>query len=154
MSHADRDSNVEPSRSQHTGRRGFRSDLAGSRRAGRTGSRGGVPSVLGWRTRRPSLVLALTALECLTLDSTRGLRGTSRPSPPRAHETIQNKGSFETDHWNFRILREQQHCTQSLLTVRGPLQQDVAGPRSSPISTVGGPGVPSLRVGATRLVFL
>src|SRR4051794_33387675 len=25
----------------------------------------------------------------------------------RGHETIQNKGTFETDHWNFRILREQ-----------------------------------------------
>jgi len=53
-------------------------------------------------------------------------RAPCRSSRQPDDETIQNKGSFEIDRWNFRISREQQHWTQSLLTVRGPLQQDVA----------------------------
>lgn len=60
------------------------------------------------------------------------------------HETIQNKGTFATDHWNFRISREQQHCTQSLLTVRGPLQQDVAVQEAPiPFRESAGHGVPA-----------
>jgi len=66
----------------------------------------------------------------------------TRPQP--RCETIQNKGSFETDHWNFRILREQQHWTQSLLTVRGPLQQDVAVQEAPmPFRESAGHGVPA-----------
>src|SRR6478609_2671681 len=68
----------------------------------------------------------------------------SRARAPPTHETIQNKGPFETDHWNFRILREQQHWTQSLLTVRGPLQQDVAVQEAPiPFRESAGHGVPA-----------
>ena len=62
----------------------------------------------------------------------------------RTRETMQNKGISETDHWNFRISREQQHWTQSLLTVRGPLQQDVAVQEAPmPFRESAGHGVPA-----------
>jgi hypothetical protein len=90
------------------------------------------------RRRRSINARRSSALECRawsgrsrsrTLDSTRDQRSSATWPAVRAtkqYKAVQKQASFETDHWNFRILREQQHCTQSLLTVRGPLQQDVA----------------------------
>ena len=73
----------------------------------------------------------------------------------RTRETMQNKGISETDHWNFRISREQQHWTQSLLTVRGPLQQDVAVQEAPmPFRESAGHDVPSKSLGGGAIGFL
>jgi len=82
----------------------------------------------------------------------------ARLRPPSEDETIENARAIRAPgsaHWNFRILREQQQRTQSLLTVRGPLQQDVAvQPAPVPFRVVcgsGGGGVPGI-IGR-KLVF-
>ena len=61
----------------------------------------------------------------------RPVRPTAAGCACSSYETIQKPRSNTNSGCNFRILREQQQRTQSLLTVMGPLEQDVAVQRSS-----------------------
>src|SRR4051812_45604047 len=71
-------------------------------------------------------------------------------------QTPQKPRSNRKTGCNFRILREQQQRTQSLLTVMGPLEQDVAVQEAPmPFSSgQAGPGVSRAPLGpASQLVF-
>lgn len=119
---------------------------AGCARRERPGSRasaGGEP-----RTHRGRHRVALRGAQeaALALPRT-NFTGRASLFGGKQHEPAENILPNPSWSCNFRILREQQHWTQSLLTVRGPLQQDVAVQEAAILFRAfwaGGHGVPGI----------
>lgn len=103
-----------------------------------------LPDKVDWRTAAPVGVLP----EPMTIKRSlpRARRHTRSHGAALAlamHlETSENAHAIRGDRCNFAISREHELWTQSLLTVRGPLQQDVAVQEAPMPISVSGAGVP------------